>query len=231
MKRATQMVVTCIAVVLGGMALGCSGSATQAPAFDAATGAHPAGWIQNHWEAFIKNPTQCATCHGSTSDPGQSGGIAKVSCFTCHANGPWHPQGWSDPSQHGRNGAMLAPSTSDPVAMAGFAHCAKCHGSEYTNPIGVTPSCTSCHTKAPHPDKTVWAAVPPTVDQPNHYFTDAANAPECFKCHANGNNSDLKPATPAAPGAEPGCFNNTMCHGGRFSAAPASAMRIVPGVN
>ena len=222
MKRATQMVVTCIAVVLGGMALGCSGSATQAPAFDAATGAHPAGWIQNHWEAFIKNPTQCATCHGSTSDPGQSGGIAKVSCFTCHANGPWHPQGWSDPSQHGRNGAMLAPSTSDPVAMAGFAHCAKCHGSEYTNPIGVTPSCTSCHTKAPHPDKPWVSSV---AGEPNHVYTNQANAAECAKCHANGNNSDMKPSTPAPVGTEPGCFNGTLCHTTNITGA-ASGVKV-----
>lgn len=235
MNRATQMLGACLAAAVGLMALGCSGSATQAPQFDAVTGAHPTGWIQNHWEAFIQNPTQCATCHGSTSDPATSGGIAKVSCFTCHANGPWHPQGWSDPSQHGRNGAMLAPvatdSTTVPV-MAGFAHCAKCHGSEYTNPIGVTPSCTSCHTKAPHPDKSVWAAVPTNVTDPNHMFTNQANAPECFKCHANGNNSDMKPATPAPVGTEPGCFNGTLCHTTNVTGgAVAAGVKVSTGTN
>lgn len=212
MKRATQMLGSGIAVVLGLLAWGCSGSGTNAPQFNAATGAHPAGWIENHWEAFIKNPSQCATCHGSTTDPAVSGGIAKVSCFTCHANGPWHPQGWGDPSQHGRNGAQLAPDPSNPLAMAGFAHCSKCHGSDYTNPIGITPSCESCHTKAPHPDKTQWIGGT-TVSQPNHVFTDAGNAPECFKCHAGGANSDMKPSTPAPTGTQPGCFNNTLCHG------------------
>ena len=178
----------------------------------------------------MKNPSQCTSCHGSTSDPATSGGIAKVSCFTCHANGPWHPAGWADPSQHGRLGAQLAPSA-DPTAMAGFAHCAKCHGSSYDNPVGITPSCKSCHTKAPHPDKAVWGSTPPVVSQPNHYFTDAANAPECFKCHANGANSDLKPATPAPAGTTPGCFNNTMCHGGWFPPAPVEGVHISTGTN
>ena len=227
------MVGTCFAVVLALMVWGCSGSATNAPQFNGATGQHPAGWIQNHWVEFVKNPSQCTACHGSTKDPATAGGIAKVSCFTCHADGPWHPAGWSDPSQHGRLGAQLAPvvtdSTTVPV-MAGFAHCAKCHGSNYDNPIGITPSCKSCHTKAPHPDKLVWGSTPPVVSQPNHYFTDAANAPECFKCHAGGANSDLKPATPAPAGTTPGCFNNTMCHGTNIS-GPLSGARIVPGSN
>ncbi len=217
MSRGMRAAGACAAVALGLVALlGCAGSATTgAPSFNGATGAHPAGWIDNHWEAFIQNPSQCSTCHGSTSDPAASGGIAQVSCFTCHANGPWHPQGWADPSQHGRNGAQLAPDPSNPLAMAGFAHCARCHGSEYTNPIGITPSCESCHTHAPHPDKP-WVGT--TVDQPNHVFTDAGNAPECFKCHAGGANSDMKPATPAPAGTEPGCFNNTMCHGTAITA-------------
>lgn len=210
------MVGTCFAAVLGLMVWGCAGSATSGPQFNTATGQHPTGWIQNHWEEFVKNPSQCTACHGSTTDPATAGGIAKVSCFTCHASGVWHPAGWSDPSQHGRQGAQLAPvatgDTTVPV-MAGFAHCAKCHGSNYDNPIGTAPSCKSCHTKAPHPDKP-WVST--SLSEPTHVQTDQANAPECFKCHAAGANSDLKPATPAPAGTEPGCFNNTMCHGRSF---------------
>jgi hypothetical protein len=209
MNKATQMLGGCFAAVLSLLVWGCAGSATDGPKFNETTGAHPAGWIQNHWEEFVKNPSQCTSCHGSTKDPATSGGIAKVSCFTCHANGPWHPAGWGDPSQHGRLGAQLAPSQ-DPTAMAGYAHCAKCHGSNYDNPVGITPSCKSCHTKAPHPDKP-WVST--SLSEPTHVQTDQGNAPECFKCHANGANSDLKPATPAPAGTTPGCFNNTMCHG------------------
>ena len=220
-----------MAVVLGLLVWGCSGSATNSPQFSAATGQHPAGWIQNHWEAFINNPSQCTACHGSTKDPATAGGIAKVSCFSCHANGVWHPEGWSDPSQHGRLGAQLAPVVTDSTtvpAMAGYAHCSKCHGSNYDNPIGVTTSCLSCHTKAPHPDKP-WVST--SVSQPSHVFTNAANAPECFKCHAGGANSDLKPATPAPAGTQPGCFNNTMCHGANFTGAANPGTRITPGAN
>lgn len=224
------MVGTCFAAVLALMVWGCSGSATNAPQFNGATGQHPAGWIQNHWVEFVKNPSQCTACHGSTKDPATAGGIAKVSCFTCHANGPWHPAGWSDPSQHGRLGAQLAPVVTDSTtvpAMAGFAHCAKCHGSDYDNPIGITPSCKSCHTKAPHPDKP-WVST--SVSLPNHVFTDQANAPECFKCHAAGANSDLKPATPAPAGTDPGCFNNTMCHGTNIT-GPTVGAKLSPVAN
>ena len=102
-------------------------------------------------------------------------------------------------------GAQLTPS-----ATAGFAYCAKCHGSTYDNPVGTTPSCKSCHTKAPHPDKP-WVGT--SIALANHVFTNVGNAPECYKCHKDGANSALKPTTPAPLGTAPGCFNNTMCHG------------------
>ena len=226
MNRAKQMVGTCIAAVLALMVWGCSGTATNGPQFNASTGQHPQGWIQNHWAEAVKNPAQCTACHGSATDPAAAGGIAKVSCFTCHANGPWHPAGWSDPAQHGRQGAQLAPST-DPTVMAGFAHCAKCHGSNYDNPMVNVPSCKTCHTKSPHPDKP-WQGS--TLSQPSHVFTDRGNAPECFKCHAGGANSSLVPATPAPAGTAPGCFNNTLCHGAN-PGGPIAGAHIVPGTN
>lgn len=207
MNRAKLVMGSCFAVALALLAWGCSGTAGPATQLSPAKAEHQAGWIQIHWAEYVKTPDQCRTCHGSTSDPAAAGGISKVSCFTCHPKGINHPAGWADPAQHGRLGAQLAPST-DPTAMAGFAHCAKCHGSTYDN--GLTTSCKSCHTKAPHPDRP-WLGA--TLATPSHVNTNAANAPECFKCHANGANSVLKPATPAPAGTAPGCFNATLCHG------------------
>ena len=205
MSRARKAISFISAAAFALLLAGCGGSSTNAPRFDTAKGQHPTDWLQNHWAEFIANPAQCTTCHGSTTDKNSTGGISGVSCFKCHANGPSHQPGWEVPAQHGRLGAQLAPTNT-----AGFAYCAKCHGSTYDNPVGVTPSCKSCHTKAPHPDRP-WVGA--TADQPNHVFTDIGNAPECYKCHKDGANSTLKPTTPAPAGTAPGCFNNTMCHG------------------
>ena len=186
--------------------LGCGGTSnSNAPRFNTATGQHPADWLQTHYAEYIANPAQCTTCHGSTTDKASTGGVSGVSCFKCHANGPSHQPGWEVAAQHGRLGAQLAPS-----GTAGFASCTKCHGSTYDNPVGTTPSCKSCHTKAPHPDKP-WLGASESLA--NHVFTNIGNAPECFKCHKDGANSSLKPTTPPTAGAAPGCFNNTMCHG------------------
>jgi hypothetical protein len=118
-----------------------------------------------------------------------------------------HPANWGDPLQHGRQGAQLAPST-DPKVMAGFAHCQKCHGTEYTN--GIVVSCKACHTKAPHPNKP-WVST--SVQKSTHVETDVANAAACAKCHKAGANSDMKPLTTPPAGTAPGCFNETLCHG------------------
>ncbi len=202
-----------IPVLLAALALAllfgaCGGNGGQAAPFSAESGTHPADWLQTHWAEFIKSPDQCRSCHGSTTDPASAGGIARISCFTCHPNGPSHQAGWSNADQHGRRGAQAAPSPS-----AGFAYCAKCHGSTYDNPVGTSPSCLACHTKAPHPDRP-W--VGSSASAPSHVMTDAGNAPECFKCHANGAHSVLKPPIPAPVGTSPGCFNNTLCHGRSF---------------
>lgn len=218
MSRLKLMVRTSFAVAFALLLWGCSGKSDKAAQFNPTTGQHPANWLQAHYADYVKTPNQCVSCHGSTSDPASTGGIAKVSCFTCHADGVNHPAGWDLPTQHGV-AAELAPVAQVPYlapAMAGFAHCAKCHGSNYDN--GLTISCRACHTKAPHPDKP-WVNADPT--KPNHIHTDQANAPECFKCHAAGsthNPTTLPPVTPPA-GAAPGCFNQTMCHGTVIAAA------------
>lgn len=184
---------------------GCTTANTQAPSVSP-QGKHPADWVNVHWSEFLKNPDQCRTCHGSITDKAAAGGISGVSCFTCHPTGPLHQAGWAAPQKHGRLGAQAAPAE-----MAGFAYCAKCHGSTYDN--GLAVSCKSCHTRAPHPSAP-WNGA--TADAPSHSRTDAGNAAECAKCHLNGANSTLKPNPPAPAGTVPGCFNNTLCHGRSF---------------
>lgn len=197
----------CFALVLSLLAWGCAGTEGKVVPLNSATGQHPTNWLEVHWAEYVKTPDQCRTCHGSTSDPALAGGISKVSCFSCHANGVDHPTGWADASQHGRLGAQAAPST-DPKVMAGFAHCAKCHGSTYTN--GLATSCLTCHTRAPHPNAP-WTG--PTLASPSHVNTDRGNAPACAQCHTAGANSSMKPLTTPPAGTAPGCFNGTLCHG------------------
>lgn len=206
MRTAKHLIRLTFAAAIALVTWGCSSSSADGAAkFSPATGSHPSNWMSTHYVDFIKDPDQCRTCHGSTSDKALAGGTSGVSCFKCHVNGPSHQAGFAAGLQHGRAGAQaVAGSTS------GFAYCAKCHGSDYTNPIGTTPSCKKCHTKAPHPNRP-WNGA--SAELSNHTFTQISNAPECAKCHRNGANSTLQPNPPAPAGTAPGCFNNTLCHG------------------
>ena len=208
MSKMKWMAGSCFAMALALLAWGCAGKTGSATPVNTSTGQHPANWIQVHYAGYAATPDQCRTCHGSTTDPAQAGGIAKVSCFTCHPMGIDHPANWAEPLQHGRNGAQLAVNAADKFAMAGFARCAKCHGSTFDN--GPAISCRTCHTKAPHPDKP-WVST--TLLKSNHVQTDISNAPECAKCHTAGANSTMKPLTTPPAGTAPGCFNETLCHG------------------
>ena len=196
------------------LVLGCSGSSAGVPESSTSISAHPSTWIQDHWTAYLQNPTSCTACHGSTVDQSAAGGISKVSCFGCHhPNGPHHAAGWFDPATggaHGRQGAQAAPNGQFGFLGTGFAACMTCHGTGFANPVGVTPSCMACHTHAPHPDKPWSNGADPT--QPTHDQTDQGNVPVCAQCHLNGANSDLKPSAPAPAGTAPGCFNGTLCH-------------------
>jgi hypothetical protein len=206
MSKAKWMMGSCFALALALLAWGCAGKAGSAVPLNTTTGEHPTNWIQVHYASYAASPDQCRACHGSTSDPAQAGGISKVSCFNCHT-AVNHPANWAAPGQHGRLGAQLPPSADNKV-MAGFAHCAKCHGDDYSGGVS-NVSCKACHTKAPHPDKP-WHGT--TATKTNHTAANFNNAAECFKCHKDGANSTFKPLAPPAAGALPGCFNNTMCH-------------------
>jgi hypothetical protein len=223
MSKVKWMAGSCFAMALALLAWGCAGKAGLAAPFNAAKGEHPSDWVQVHYANFITSPDQCRGCHGSTSDPAQAGGVAKVSCFDCHTSGRIiHPDPavWADHMQHGRLGAQLAPvATTAPTVpvMAGFSHCQKCHGSDYNGGVAAV-SCKSCHTKAPHPNKP-WLST--SLTNSTHVECASANAPACVQCHYPGsvNNPAGMPASPAPAGTAPGCFNNTLCHGASFPSA------------
>ena len=211
MNRTSLLLGHCFALMLALLLWGCGTSGGKGVPFNPTTGEHPTTWLRDHWTEYIKVPEQCRTCHGSTTDPALAGGIAKVSCYSCHTQGPVHHAGWALPAQHGRLGAELAPvATTSPTVpvMAGFAHCTKCHGAAFDGGV-VNVSCKACHTKAPHPAKPWYDA---SGAHPSHAQVNPANASECAKCHAGGLNSDLRPLTAAAAGTAPGCYNATLCH-------------------
>lgn len=209
MIRANWMIKAHIAAAFSLLLVGCVATSVDKAPQISAKGNHPVSWIQNHWAEYVKNPTQCGTCHGSVTDPAAAGGIAKVSCFTCHNDGVNHPTGWAAPAQHGRRGAQVAPDSHDGKAMVGFAHCAKCHGDDYTGGVSGV-SCKKCHTTAPHAAKPWINTTSGTAS--NHDKTDEGNAAECLKCHSAGANSTRKPSSTPAPGTPAGCYNNTLCH-------------------
>jgi hypothetical protein len=176
----------------------------------------PAGGSHASTAAFDYADTggvaSCAECHGADL----SGGISKVSCFGntagCH-HGP--VTGWAAPQTHGA-AAKQEPGSS------GFRTCQICHGPGYSGG-GSGVSCFGCHTvNAPHAQGP-WRGTGVT-----HVDTDGGNAPVCAQCHFAGSpiNPGGHPIEPAAAGSEPGCYNNTLCHG--FYVQNRSAGGIAP---
>ncbi|MFO0582828.1 MAG: CxxxxCH/CxxCH domain-containing protein [Anaeromyxobacter sp.] len=127
---------------------------------------------------FDRAPAECGDCHGA---PPPNHAPGSTQCNTCHpgtvdanrkiivANGlhqngkidveAAHPQGWSDPAQHG------------PAAKEDLASCRTCHGDDYAGGstgvscndchggTGWQTDCTFCHGT---PSRTVaWKAAPP----------------------------------------------------------------------
>ena len=152
--------------------------------------------------------SSCIECHGADL----SGGNSKVSCFGnpagCH-HGP--VAGWVVTPPAAQNHGVAAKKA---PGNSGFASCQICHGSSFSGG-GSKESCFRCHVaNAPHPAQP-WRG--PTY---THADTNTSNAPVCAQCHfpESPNNPANHPATPAAAGTPPGCFNSTLCHGA--TAAP-----------
>jgi predicted CxxxxCH...CXXCH cytochrome family protein len=195
-------------VLLSSVALGgCSPSSETGVGFLDAAGNHPAGFVTTHPAFARPDGSACVSCHGGDLQ----GGISGVSCFaasrdgiSCHAFGPaFHPSGWPAPAVHGP-AAKTAPGGTN-----GFAYCRICHGALFEGGA-VQVACFDCHgIEAPHPRRPWRAAGPANT----HTNVDAGNAAVCALCHTLGADSTRQPVPPAPPGTEPGCFNDTLCHG------------------
>lgn len=181
----------------------------------------PAGWVElpsggqhaaSASQTYIDNgTTSCAECHGADL----SGGTAKVSCFGnpagCH-HGP--VAGWVTVSPAAQEHGVAAKR---PPGSSGFVSCRICHGAAFTGG-GSQVSCFACHkANAPHPVG-LWRGADYT-----HIDTNTLNVAVCAQCHIAGSPSNPAghPATPAPAGTEPGCYNNTLCHG------PAASPHVV----
>lgn len=164
-----------------------------------ASGNHPAGFVSTH-PSLVRGPAdadQCEPCHGD----GLTGGIANVSCFTATRDGTacHHPAPatWETPAVHG------AAAKGSP----GLSSCQVCHGIDFAGG-GSGVACADCHGPA-HPDQ--WQS----TSTYKHTTTDAANAPVCALCHFNEPGGGSHPPADPPPGSNPGCFNDTLCHGAR----------------
>ncbi len=191
---------------------GCHGVGVQSP--------HPAVWASSttgtyhHTTTDQGNASVCGLCHTNgaispipaPSPPPAPG--TPAGCFNatlCHG-AAGHPVNWALPASHGTN-AKAAPN---PATASGFSVCQSCHGNDFTGGVSLqtclnTAGCHGVGVNAPH-------AFPwKSTSTLKHSTTDPSNGPVCGLCHL-GN-----PATPVyaplPPGANPGCFNSTLCHG------------------
>lgn len=192
---------------------GCGSSPNKNALLNTDTGKHSAAWLTDHPAAYIKDKTVCAECHGADLH----GGISRVSCFSatfngvsCHAAGPaGHPAGWASPDAHG----VAAKSAADIAAMTGFSTCQACHGAPFTGGA-IAPSCVGtagCHgagIESPH------SPAPWRGAGRRHSNTNTGNAANCALCHLSGRTPpSYVPLLSGGTGSQPGCFNNTLCHG------------------
>lgn len=171
-----------------------------------ASGNHPAGFVSTH-PSIVRAPAdaaQCQPCHGD----GLTGGIANVSCFSASrgATGCHHDAvpNWSSPDVHGAEAKK-------PRVSSGFASCQVCHGVDFDVVINGF-SCPDCHgPQAPHPSGPWRDGIPNNTD--HTAGMSQANAPVCGRCHFNESGAGSHAPVDPPPGSNPGCFNNTLCHG------------------
>jgi hypothetical protein len=139
----------------------------------------------------------CISCHEVNNRFGY-----EPFCHNCHEI---HPEtNWAQRIVHGTAAKQSAGS------MTGFSTCASCHGEDFDGGVsGVSClSASDCHqVNAPHPSGGRWRG----ESTPTHTNTNPNNAPSCGLCHLD----DREPPAydPLPPGSNPGCTNNTLCHG------------------
>ena len=145
---------------------------------------HPeAGWLDKTSNLFHglaasrRGLPACAACHGQDF----SGGLAGVSCKTCHASKSGHPSaGWMDSSSASFHGRRLAETS--------LTYCAGCHGKDYKGgDAGV--SCYTCHDGPGGHPKTGWLN---RLDPKFHGFAASARGLNtCAACHGQDFNGGL----------------------------------------
>lgn len=186
-------------------AAGC-GDANDQSFLDPETGKHFDGWFVDHRSAFLVNCTACADCHGA--DLG--GGISSVSCFTAGFNGlSCHPGGFTGHPMPYASADLHGPAAKGGTGcISGFSYCQICHGMNFAGGTSGETCLTAlgCHTiNAPH-SPSPWRS-----GSRRHTTTHPANGAVCGLCHLGDPANPVY--TPLPPGAQPGCFNNTLCHG------------------
>lgn len=168
---------------------------------------HPEGWLEERSASFhgaqLKARTWdasgCKNCHGQDL----SGGVAKVSCFTCHALYP-HSPGWF-PEVEGKT------FHGDYVENNGPTSCKPCHGNDYSGGFSEVSCTNNCHGDAGgHPSG--WA----TPTSQNFHGLALLNSNwdlgACKVCHGNdyrGGNSEQSCYECHTGGPE----DCTVCHG------------------
>ena len=210
----------------GGAQVSCTNNPNAACHGPAVASPHPArpwhGPTYTHTDTNTSNATVCAQCHflGSPNNPANHPAAPAPAgtppgCFNntlCHAENPVpHPVGntWVTAPPAAQPHGNSAKAT--PGSTSGFSYCQVCHGTG-TNFAGGSSgvSCYPCHVPtASSPHASQWR----TGDTYLHTSTAGENAPVCAFCHLNGANSPIPPPPAQPPGTQPGCFNNTLCHG------------------
>lgn len=168
---------------------------------------HPEGWVsavsKDFHGAQLKvrswDATGCKNCHGQDL----SGGIAKVSCYTCHALYP-HAPGWfpevAGKAFHGKYVEMNGPTT-----------CKPCHGSDYTGGFSEVSCTNGCHGDAGgHPSG--WAMPASQNFHGLALLNSSWDLGACKVCHGTdyrGGNSEQS-CYACHPNGPEDC---TVCHG------------------
>jgi len=165
---------------------------------------HTKGWLQEHPGKTAGGLEACTKCHEMTLLKVGSG---VPNCLTagCHHQGT---PGYADPVVHGVRAKQPVSASSG----GGLVSCQICHGRDFSGGASAS-GCVSCHgVKAPHPPKP-WRLTNASVF--THATADPSNAIVCAQCHYSGSphNPAGHPDTPPPAGAQPGCYNGTLCHG------------------
>jgi predicted CxxxxCH...CXXCH cytochrome family protein len=170
--------------------ISCS-SPNERSTFNPESGKHSSAWLPAaHATSAAQSLADCSQCHGAALD----GGIAQVSCSSCHMGGATsvHPADWSPIfSAHGPY-----------VNTSGTAACANqyCHGTSLTGVENSGPSCDrysgsgGCHSIPYDPASLVCDAchrIPPQgTDYPNvagshaaHTAITGTSQATCAVCH------------------------------------------------